>query len=266
MIFQYFCQNFSEKKTNSFLGIILVIDLLFIIAHLTIGVIASLDPNFKWTLYEPIMVTTEKGYPEYFQFVKYTSIILALGLIINKEKAKNYIFWISLFILLFLDDSLEIHEKAGIIIGENITFKPFYGLREQDIGELIYAGAMGLLVVFIMVLSFKNSNKLFKRTSIDISILLVIFLFFGIVIDFAHVLFNSNEYVSFILGWLEDSGEMILLSLIAWYILYLLYFGKDQKNICISFSTKNISLNTKYNFKFLNYFGFTCRLLFIQQR
>lgn len=228
MVKNYLSQNFSYKKTNRFLLVLLIIDLLFIIGHMIIGVRAYTDSDFDWYSFKPLMVDTERGIPEFFQYLKFILIIIFLGYLMVKYKMRGYLFWISLYLLMFLDDAFQIHEKMGIYLSENYSLGVFFGLRDKDIGELIYVAAMGIVVLIIMIVSFVKSSKSFKKRSVDLALLLFLFLFFGVGLDVAHQLFRTNQMAEFIIGMLEDSGEMIVLSIISWYFLYLIFFTETR--------------------------------------
>ncbi|MNZ78850.1 hypothetical protein D3C78_974390 [compost metagenome] len=59
---------------------------------------------------------------------------------------------------------------------------------------------------------------MFRRFSQDMAILFSILLLFGVGVDMLHSAIQLGREVGFILGTLEDSGEMLAVSLMLWYV------------------------------------------------
>ena len=73
-------------------------------------------------------------------------------------------------------------------------------------------------------LTYWRSTSYFRKISLDVVLLLVGLAFFGVAMDMLHVMFYSIEGIgdwAKILGegagWVEDGGEMLVMSLMVWY-------------------------------------------------
>ncbi|MFS4468979.1 hypothetical protein [Maribacter sp. 2210JD10-5] len=183
----------------------------------------------NWTDYGFLLITVDQSIPEFFQYVKYLLIIVLLIKIIHAAKRFQFISWAFFFLILFVDDSIGIHENAGIFLSEKFNFNSMFGLRAEDIGELLYTGLIGFIIIIAFVASFLKGDKMFKRNSIDLSILIFFFLLFGVGFDMLHQILSSSSKLNFLFGMIEDGGEMIMMSIILWYIYHLsLTYKKDR--------------------------------------
>ena len=198
-------------------------DIIFVLGHAIVIYLIFIRVEFDWSISNMFMVDYDGGYPEIFQYIKYISIIIAIIYILYQKKEYNYFSWLLLFTLLFFDDALSFHEQFGGFAAERFNYKPMFGLRAQDLGELTYIALFGPLVLLALVLGYLNGNGKYKKTNLDLVLLFSLFLFFGIVIDMLHVLFGDNRYTKLIMVLLEDGGEMLALSLLSWYFFFIVF-------------------------------------------
>ena len=118
------------------------------------------------------------GLSETFQYVKEVWIVILLVMVAIGQRKWVYGSWACLFLYLLLDDSLQIHENLGVCLAEHFTLEPLLGLRARDFGEIAVSA------------------------------------FFGIFVDMLHVALPDVPG----LAVLEDGGEMVVMSLIVWYV------------------------------------------------
>ena len=128
-----------------------------------------------------------------------------------------------------MDDSFLIHEKLGSKISSYFHFGSSFGLRAQDFGELSVSILFGSVLIISIVISYYYANKDEKKLAKYIMIMLIVLCFFGIFIDMIGVIIqnyiDNNMLITFF-DILEDGGEMIVMSIIAWYI-----FSLNSMNI-----------------------------------
>lgn len=94
---------------------------------------------------------------------------------------------------------------------------PILGLRLQDFGELAVSASAGIILLLSLILAYANGSEMFRKISQDFALLLCGLIFFGVVVDVIHVAINLGGKVNFVLGVIEDAGEMLSVSLILWY-------------------------------------------------
>lgn len=214
MNLDYFRVNFSRKRPNLLLKLLLVIDLLFILGHLYALYTDSSELR-------SFMVDADKGYPEIFQYLKFLSIAGISAYLMFFQKRIYYFSWGCVFFLLFLDDAFQLHEKIGKVIAYWFEIQPMMGLKPRDIGELAYMACVGTGVLIVMWFAYANASKKFRDTCWDIGILLGLFLFFAGGVDMLHSIMEKRAFVGNLLALFEDGGEMLVISLITWYFYFI---------------------------------------------
>ena len=213
---------FKDGSASSLLGLLIAADVVFIGLHYLWGTSAILSNDL-------FALTQERGYAEVYQYVKFFWIVLLLIAIFWKTKSVGYLAWAALFAYLLADDSLSIHERVGFAIAQNLEFTPLFGLRPPDFGELLVTAIIaGILLSLIGIFYLRGSND-FRRITRDLLIFLLIIAFFGIVVDMLHVAINFGWRVTFILSIIEDGGELLIISIVTWYVFLLKIRGGSTK-------------------------------------
>jgi len=238
MKLNFFKHNFSNKKANRILALLISLDLLFILTHIILIFLVFKRIHLGWSIV-PFMVERDAGYPEMFQYLKYAVVIVLLFYLLLKKRGIGYISWLLLFILLLLDDSLQFHERFGAWAVEKFSFAPTLGLRAQDIGELTYVAIFGSISLFFLVFGYVKGDKKYRKINIDLALLFGVFLFFGIGVDMLDELVEYNRYSLLFLVLFEDGGEMITLSLVLWYFCYLILKPQNHDKYLFQFFFKH---------------------------
>lgn len=203
----------NERSASAFLILLLCGDIAFIAIH-----VANAVAKISGSGNEMFGIDTDGGYPEIYQYLKFFWLAFLLTRLATERREKSYLAWALLFTYLLLDDSLEIHESVGSLVAANLNFAPPFGLRLQDLGELAVSAISGIILLPLLVLAYKNGSAIFRRFSEDMAILFAILLVFGVGGDMLHSAIKLGREVGFILGTLEDGGEMLAVSLILWYV------------------------------------------------
>ena len=216
-------QILRESNALLFLILLFCFDFAFIILNLISSYTDFLsNPSFS--------LGTERGYSEVYQYIKYFWIIILL-IFLSFKKSINFFSWVIAFTYILIDDSLQFHERIGARIGANLNFSPPFGLRLQDIGEVTVTLITGIFIFILLVHSFKRGNLLFRKVTIDLILLILIFMFFGVFVDMLHQTITSVRELKYFFGIIEDGGEMLSVSFIFWYSI-LICFKKEEDNIC----------------------------------
>ncbi len=88
----------------------------------------------------------------------------------------------------------------------------------------------GFIVIPFMAVSYYKGSWEFRKISVDITLLVGILLFFGIVVDAIHSMLSEVVYISGILALIEDGGEMVAVSIILWCF-YFLFMHPNRKEL-----------------------------------
>jgi hypothetical protein len=173
------------------------------------------------------------SYPEMYGYIKFFWTILLLIYISFKNKSLHHVVWALVFTYFLLDDSMAAHESVGGRIAAHLDFAPPLGLRLQDVGELAFLALAGMVLALVVIWAYWRGSQKFRRVSQDITLLVLVFVFCAVVMDMVHSAVSAGKVVELILGIMEDGGEMIVGSLLLWYIFLLKARGDDMGgNLC----------------------------------
>ena len=194
---------------------LLAFDTIFLLLN-----IAFLSDNFalseRWALW------TDRGYAEWFQYVKVVIIASLLLLLGIKNRSLLYGGFSLLFWLLLFDDSLSIHEQLGDRIGMWLN-------TEDHVGEAIAVLGISLLPLGLISAAYAIAKAAYKRFALNLVALLLFYAAFGVILDFIHdeVYFPSRT-LTVSLRVLEDFGENIAMVLILIFVIYHFFYVSPQ--------------------------------------
>ncbi|HEX3035904.1 MAG TPA: hypothetical protein VHT73_12385, partial [Thermodesulfobacteriota bacterium] len=212
-----------STESNKFLLLLLSTDIIFISLH----VIFTHTPYVGNPYF---LITEDRGYAEAFQYIKeYWLMILFLILAVQK-RSLLYFGWSLFFGFLLMDDSFQIHERAGTKIRRNFDFSPMFGLRTQDLGELIVFAIVGTFFLVYIGFAYYFSQNDLKEICRRLLVLLIALVLFAVVIDAVHTMARSlseNAILNTVFQIVEDGGEMVVMSIIAWFVLSLT--GRERR-------------------------------------
>ncbi len=195
-----------EKETTKFLFLLLFADLCFILVHLAYSIDFITTPLFS--------IEEDRGYAEVYQYIKEFWIVLLLFITAIKRNRIIYFTWSLLFLYLLFDDSLSIHEQFGIYLADQFNLQPMFNLRGQDFGEIFVSILFGSLLLLLISISYFLSEDREKKVSKNLFLLVLGVAFFGVIIDILH---SAVPYGKLLFVLIEDGGEMLIISIIAWY-------------------------------------------------
>ncbi|MBK8903192.1 MAG: hypothetical protein IPM53_18545 [Anaerolineaceae bacterium] len=192
---------------------LLVGDFLLLLAHflLAYGLLLSNHDFF---------VDVDGGYGEWFQYLKYTVLIVLLASLFRRQRGPLYLFWSVLFAHFLLDDALRLHEEVGLWLAETADLPTLLTLRPQDLGEMIFSGVSGLFFLTALVFAYQHSDLDARRFTQKLLLALAALVFFGIVVDMVQVMSEQSvepyPFLRELLIMLEEGGEMMVVSGMVW--------------------------------------------------
>lgn len=163
-------------------------------------------------------IEKDGGYAEVYQYLKLLSIVILFVAISVKNRALHYLVWATVFTYFLADDSLQVHERAGRGLAAQLELVPALGLRSRDFGELAVSAAVGILLAGLLAWAYRSGSARFRKVSHDIILLILVLIFFGVVVDMVHVAIDLGWQFRFIMGIVEDGGELAAMSLILGYV------------------------------------------------
>lgn len=166
-----------------------------------------------------IEIGNDYGIPEVLNFTK--CLCVALVLIVLVPKASRHI-WAPvgcIFLLLFADDALRLHENAGEWIGNTYLTFVEPGTPTYPMGQLIYAIGLAVIIYGTVLLSLRRALGRDFQVMAKFLFLLLALGFFGVVIDFFNSAFIEsfgNAALNSLGSLVENGAEMIIFSLCVW--------------------------------------------------
>jgi hypothetical protein len=146
-------------------------------------------------------------------------VILLLYLLI-KRPSYLLLAWFLIFAYILFDDALRMHEQFGAVITNYFGFTPALGLPGRQFGEFAFAAIVGTMILIVLGTSYYLNGRIFKSVSNSLLFLLAAFFFFSVLMDAVNDLVRHTVFNSLITV-VEDGGEMLVMSVITWYVFYL---------------------------------------------
>ena len=206
-------RGFRASGASRLLMILVAADVVFIILHFLM-----LTPLVENELFA---VSRDFGYAEAFQYIKEFWIAGLLSLVALRTRGLGYIVWAMLFVYLLFDDAVMIHERLGASLADAFSFDSAFGLRPVDFGEAAVSLGVGLMFFAGVLYFYVRGSTAFRRTAVRLFLLVLAVAFFGVVVDLMDVAIRLGQSVRFILGVVEDGGEMISMSAAVSYAFFL---------------------------------------------
>jgi hypothetical protein len=158
-------------------------------------------------------VGLEWSYGEWFQYLKTGAIALLMLHLARALRSPATLFWAALFAFLAIDDAFEVHEGVGERLTDRLGLPEIFGLRSVDFGELLYFGAMGVLLLVALLAIARWGRPESRGLAAAFGAGLGLFAFFGVGMDMVHI-HGRYHWLEPTLATIEDGGEMIATTLI----------------------------------------------------
>jgi hypothetical protein len=198
----------EDSAASDLLLLLLAADIFFICLHFLTQTRYG-SPLFS--------LEVDGSYSELFDYIKEFWIIILFVSMFVRKKITGFLVWSGLFLYLLLDDSLRIHEVVGGYISTELGLHSLLSLRGKDFGELAVSALVGGVFFSLLSVFYIKGTSLFKRASRHLVLFLFCIAFFGVFVDMIHMVIKG-DIITFVLGVVEDGGEMIVMSVIVWYV------------------------------------------------
>ncbi len=212
----------SRRAEDKLLVLFLLVDVFIVLLDVSHFITGRLgDPFFS--------IDTDRGFGESFQYVKEICVVLLL-LFLAARKPSGFLYasWAIVFGCLWVDDCLMVHERLGRLVSSHWGFLPVCHLRARDLGELCVLVPWGALLIGLIAVAHWLSGEAARRFSRGLFLLFVLLIVFGVVGDPLHSILTYSFWGDAIGSKVEDGGEMVMMSLIFWYVLR---FGESDDSL-----------------------------------
>lgn len=202
-----------ENLTAATTLILLLIfgDLVFIFLHLV-------DLETGWMRGVRMSLEADGGIPERYQYAKEFWMAGWMAVTFWRTRVRLYAAWSAVFGFLLLDDAAQVHERAGGWLARTFELPAMFGLRSKDMGELMVAAGIGVLIVVMVALTSWRRGEPSQRISRDVFSLICLLGLVGVVVDMLHVVtYLKGSRLANLLLLVEDGGEMLVMSALTAY-------------------------------------------------
>ncbi len=213
--------SLNERAASLFLALLLCGDVAFVAGHLINGLTPLLDSDPMGGLDYRLLLNleTDRGYSEVYQYLKFIWIAVLFLSLSMEKRVWHYLTWALFFTYLLLDDLLQIHERLGFGVAQLFGFESALGLRPRDFGELMVSAIFGIFLLSLVTVAYRRGSMAFRMVSKDLALLVAGLVFFGVGIDMAHSALDFVPGLGFSFGVVEDGGEMLMTTLLLWYVI-----------------------------------------------
>ena len=209
----------TDKSRYKLLILFVLTDFFFIVLHILH------TPHTDSPTSYLLSIGRDMSFAEMFQYIKEYWIGLMLLWLALKRRSFLFFGWSQLFIYLLFDDAFQFHEKGGDILARYFNLHQTLGIQAGEIGQLGIVLIVGVAFLAIIGISHYFSEQRLREISKRLAILLVALVFFGVFFDMIHTIYWNTEAANLLL-LIEEGGEMVVMSLITWYV-----FKIDQESL-----------------------------------
>jgi hypothetical protein len=126
-----------------------------------------------------------------------------------------------MFLFFLLDDALLLHQNIGDYLANKFDayLPPDPGLPPRYF-ELAVLAILGMLCLVAVAWAYLHGSGEFRKVSNDLLLFIAALVFFGLIVDLATAI-KLRSAVVLGLVIVEDAGELVVDSLIVWYVFIL---------------------------------------------
>ncbi len=201
---------------------------------------------FNLSLGRLFVISSDWSLPEMFQYLKELSLLVMLFVGFVTFKKNLYFAWTVLFGYLLLDDALMIREWLGNVIAQTLTFQLPLHLRGNDLGEMIALALFAALLVPLLAFTHFSSDTSTRKISWLLFPWLALLILCGVVFDMIHSVFMGQSGLELLFGFLEDGGEMIVMSCTLW-VVYRWFMVLPPVPKSVSFSLSDLDVASTHS-------------------
>lgn len=196
----------GQRAVQIMIVLVVGIDVLLGLTHVVI--MTFFDAPDVWR------IDMDWSFAEAYQYMKYFWVAALLVWYSRATRGWAILAWVPLILFFLADDAVLLHEQAGLWF----TAQPWaFGLGPfgaQTVGELGFVVTAGAILVIPIVTLYAMSRARMRWIFRLLAAIVVAFLLFAVVVDAAHSLVQNIRVLDRSFGFIEDGGEMLLLSLL----------------------------------------------------
>lgn len=158
----------------------------------------------------------DRSYGELIMYVKLGWISVLAVILARRRRSGVFAAIAAGSLVLLVEDAFILHERIGWRLNETVLEAlpqlAGLGILSVQLGELIWLGALGLVIAVTFVVSFRRAAPAERRDGLSIALFFVVMGFFALVVDTLHSLFAFGSIGDVVFTVLEDGGELLALT------------------------------------------------------
>jgi len=203
----------EDRPLYAFFLALLLFDLIATLWWAGTRLLYNLDINQSLYEIKVLRIDADRGVPEWVTYGKTLLLVILLVRILFVRRQWIYASLATLFALILVDDTMEMHESGGEYFARELELQPWHGLRAVDFGELITWSLLGALILPLLLLGLFRSERDDLANGLALLVPFGALVFFGAFIDqLYHVMRDAFFGADILLGLLEDGGEMVAIT------------------------------------------------------
>jgi hypothetical protein len=208
----------TDERTSPAVALLL----LLVCADAGFALLHLISVETGWLREAKISLEADGGPAEIYQYVKEFWIVVCMIFAFASTRRAVYTSWALVFLFLLVDDAGKVHEQVGAWLGQRYALPAPFGLRPDDIGELAFAGAVGVTMLAVVGVAVRRGTEQCLRISRDMFGLIFVLALLGVCVDMLHVIaYLGGSLLAQVLLIVEDGGEMVVMSALTAYAFHI---------------------------------------------
>ncbi len=185
-----------------------VLLLVLVLADLAfLAVSAFKEPAGRW------QIQLNGSYPEIFGYLQTAAAVGLLLATYRSTRRPPYLALAGVVALIVLDDLIGIHEAFGRwFAASGVSVLGFLPLGVEEVGELVAWVGLGAACVGLLVAGYRNADAVARQCIGFFVVALAVLMSLSVGVDAVHSTLSGQAGI--VAGYLEDGGELVLLSVI----------------------------------------------------
>lgn len=204
---------------------LLVVDGLIMVADMAhrLNTTRGLFPAFENLQWKS---SRDGSHAEVFGYLKLGVAAVLLGALhlVLRPPTSVYLALSAVMALIVIDDAHQLHERWGKHLHLALEIEPRFGLRAQDIGELlVWAGFGAVLGAWLLVSTLRSAPRE-RRAVRSIALGSALLIISAVLVDMVYIMVRGaiGRRGAYLMRWVEAAGELagmtVILSIVIWLL------------------------------------------------
>jgi hypothetical protein len=199
----------ADRTARTMILAVMAANLSFIGVHIILRLALRFGLQIDASLRSDLMVGTEGGYPEMFNYLQLAVLIWLLLDIFVRTRQRIYAALGVVFLFALAEDTLEIHERMGNY-ARIIDIPAPAALGAHHFGELFYFAVIGSTFIAVLICGLLSSDAEDRKLGGLFAVFIGMLGFCAAVLDAVNIILSGTfPGARLIFDIAEDGGEML---------------------------------------------------------